>query len=197
MNCKHSENDLALYVEGDLPEAKVKEVDVHLLGCRNCRQVVDELSRSQSLFKSIRQETVGTAELADLRMRVMERVAVQRPKPFWGRWVYALAGATFVVVLIAGVLAREGHRGETSVRVVRTVPLPPPVQAVVPLAKGERQDLVKVNVRHRRRPEVIQRKVSAEPLEQLKPLKSMMVKLQTDDPNIVIYWLFDQNGGSL
>ena len=31
MNCKHSENDLALYVEGDLPEAKAKEVDLHLL----------------------------------------------------------------------------------------------------------------------------------------------------------------------
>jgi predicted anti-sigma-YlaC factor YlaD len=196
MNCKHSENELALYVEGDLPEAKAKEVDGHLLACRNCRQVVDELTRSQSLFKSIRQETVGTAELADLRMRVMERVAVQKPKPFWGRWVYALAGATFVVVLIAGVLTREGHRGETSVSVVKTVPLPPPpsAQAVVPRAEEESHDLVKVNARRRRRPEAIQIKVSPEPTEQLKP---MMVKLQTDDPNIVIYWLFDQNGGSL
>jgi hypothetical protein len=194
MNCKHPENDLALYVEGDLPEAKAKEVDVHLLACRNCRLVVDELTRTQSLFKSIRQDTVGTAELADLRMRVMERVAVQKPKPFWGRWVYALAGATFVVVLLAGVLTREGRRGETSVKVATTVPQRPPAPPVVPLAKNESQDLAKVSVRHRRQTQVIHRKVSAEPEEQVKP---MMVKLQTDDPNIVIYWLFDQNGGAL
>jgi hypothetical protein len=38
---------------------------------------------------------------------------------------------------------------------------------------------------------VIQPKVSAE------PAAPMMVKLETDDPTIVIYWLFDQNGGSL
>jgi hypothetical protein len=48
-----------------------------------------------------------------------------------------------------------------------------------------------VDVKHRARKKVIPPKVSAE------PTAPMMVKLQTDDPNIVIYWLFDQNGGSL
>jgi len=190
MNCKHSEKDLALYVEGDLPEAKAKEVDVHLPACTACRQVVDELSGSQALFKSIRQETVSVAELADLRVRVMERVAVQRPKLLWGRWVYALAGAAFVVVIMVGVLAREGHRDEKSLNVVELAPPPPSAQAVVPPAKGESQNPVKVNVKHRARKKVIQPKVYAE------PPTPMMVKLQTDDPNIVIYWLFDQNGGS-
>jgi hypothetical protein len=191
MNCKRLENDLALYVEGDLPEAKAKEMEVHFLACTTCRQVLDELSESQVLFKSIRQETVSAAELADLRVRVMERVAVQRPKPLWGRWVYALAGAAFVVLIMVGVLAREGHRDEKSVKVVELVPPPPKLQAVFPPAKPETQNPVKVNVRHRARKKVIQPKVSAE------PPTPMMVKLQTDDPNIVIYWLFDQNGGSL
>src|SRR5215475_9513387 len=188
MNCKHSENDLALYVEGDLPDAKAKEVGVHLQACTACRQVLSELSGSQALFKSIRQETVSAAELADLRVRVMERVAVQRPKPFWGRWVYALAGAAFAIVIVAGVLSREGHRDEKSVKVVELVPPPPTVRAVVPPAKGETHNPVKVDVKRRARKKVIQPKVSAEPPAQ------MMVKLQTDDPNIVIYWLFDQNG---
>ena len=190
MNCKHSENDLALYVEGDLPEAKANEMEVHLMACTGCRQVLDELSRSQAVFKSIRQETVSAAELAELRVRVMERVVVQKPKPFWGRWVYALAGAAFVVVILVGVLAREGHRDQKAVKVVELAPPPPPVQAVFPPAKGETQNPVKVNVKHRARKKVIQPKVSAE------PAAPMMVKLQTDDPNIVIYWLFDQNGGS-
>jgi anti-sigma factor RsiW len=191
MNCKHSENDLALYVEGDLADAKAKEMEVHLLACTGCRQVFDELSRSQAVFKSIRQETVSAAELADLRVRVMERVAVQRPKLFFGRWVYALAGVVFAVVIMAGALAREGHRGEKPVKVVELAPPPPTVQAVFPPARGESQNPVKVNVRHPARKKVMQPEVSAEPPE------PMMVKLQTDDPNIVIYWLFDQNGGSL
>ena len=191
MNCKHSENDLALYVEGDLPEAKAEEVDVHLPACTACRQVVDELSGSQALFKSIRQETVRVAELTDLRVRVMERLAVQRSKLPWRRWVYALAGAAFVVVIMVCVVEREGHRDEKSVKVVELAAPPPTVQAVVPPAKGESQNPVKVNVKHRARKKVIQPKASEE------PPTPMMVKLQTDDPNIVIYWLFDQNGGSL
>ena len=191
MNCKHSESDLALYVEGDLPEAKAKEMEVHLLACTACRQVLGELSGSQALFKSIRQETVSAAELADLRARVMERVAVQRPKPSWGSWVYALAGAAFAIVIMVGVLARERHREVKPVKVVELVPPPPAVQAVFPPAEGETQNKVKVDVKHRARKKVIPPKVSAE------PPAPMMVKLQTDDPNIVIYWLFDQNGGSL
>jgi len=191
MNCKHSENDLALYVEGDLPEAKAKEMEVHVLACTGCRQVLAELSRSQAVFKSIRQETVSAAELAELRVRVMERVAVRKPKPFWGRWAYVLAGAAFVVVIMAGVLARGGHRDEKAVKVVELAPPPTAVQAVFAPAKVETQNPVKVNVKHRARKKVIQPKVSAE------PAAPMMVKLQTDDPNIVIYWLFDQNGGSL
>lgn len=190
MNCRHSEKDLALYVEGDLPEAKAKEVEVHLPACTACRQVVEELSGSQALFKSIRQETVSAAQLADLRVRVMERVAVQRPKLLWGRWIYALAGAAFVVAIMVGVLAREAYRDEKSVKVVELAPPPPAVQEVSPPAEGERPNPVKLNVKHRARKKVIQPKVSAE------PPTPMMVKLQTDDPNIVIYWLFDQNGGS-
>ena len=34
------------------------------------------------------------------------------------------------------------------------------------------------------------------PAEPPKP-KQLVVKLLTDDPNIVIYWLVDQTGGSL
>src|SRR5215471_16236549 len=161
MNCKHSENDLALYVEGDLPEAKAREMEVHVLACTVCRQVLAELSRSQAVFKSIRQETVRAAELAELRVRVMERVAVQMPKPFWGRWVYALASAAFVVVIAAGVLARQGHRDEKAAKVVELAP-PPAVEAVFAPAQVETPNPVKVNVNHRARKKVIPPKVSAE-----------------------------------
>jgi len=191
MSCRYSENDLALYVEGDLSPAKAEEVNVHLTSCKACRQLVDELRESQSLFKSIRQETVSPAELLHLRARVMEKVAVRAPRPFWGRWVYALAGAAFVAAIVAVVLGRYGHREQKFVKVAETSPVMSAAPAVIHVTEVENKAPVKLSTRHRRRQEVVQPKVSGE------TLKPMMVKLQTADPNIVIYWLFDQKGDSL
>ena len=46
----------------------------------------------------------------------------------------------------------------------------------------------------RRRRQIAQTEVAPEPSAPAKPL---VVKLLTDDPNIVIYWLIDNTGGAL
>ena len=95
--------------------------------------------------------------------------------------------------------------------IVKSAPLPPP--AVVPLTKGtitiaetnanaDRQPIrttEKTNIPlregdGRRRRQIAQTEVAPEPSEPAKPL---VVKLLTDDPNIVIYWLIDNTGGAL
>ena len=77
MNCNYSIDRLALYVEGDLPAGDIAEIDRHVSGCATCGAFVGELRESQSLFKSLRQETVASSALAEVRENVLRRTAVQ------------------------------------------------------------------------------------------------------------------------
>jgi hypothetical protein len=209
MNCRHSEHELALYVEGDLPPDKVSEVDVHLVSCVLCRELVEELRETQSVFKSMKQEAVSPQALAHLRTRVLGEVAARNLRCGWGRWVYALAGVGIVLAVSVGVVTRNPHRGAKVV----SDPLPPlaalplyqgesggvdSARLTLPLAKGESREAAggrsytllkngkaktKLMTRH-------------EPQIPSGPPKEITVKLLTDDPNVVIYWLVEQNGGT-
>jgi hypothetical protein len=195
MNCRQSENELALYVEGDLPQAKTSELDVHLLSCARCRLVVEELRETQSLFKGMKQETVSPQALAQLRTSVFGQIGVRNSTPAWGRWVYALAGIGFVVAVAVGVATIYRHSTANVQQVVQR-------QSVEPRSI-ERADVV-INEqpprpRLRRALPSLKRRGMGEPQpqRQAEPPKEIMVKLLTDDPNVVIYWLVDENGGAL
>src|SRR6185436_11684018 len=99
MNCKYSENDVALYVEGDLAAAKVNDFEAHLAACGMCRELEAELRESQLVFKSLRQDTVSASALAHVRTRVLAEVGGRDAKQGWGRWVFAMAGVAFVVAM--------------------------------------------------------------------------------------------------
>jgi anti-sigma factor RsiW len=200
MNCRFTENELALFVEGDLPPAKIREVEVHVLSCGGCREVVEELRETQSLFKGIRQETVSPQALAHLRTRVLGQVAARNLRPSWGRWVYALAGVAFVVAVAVGVGRSHTYRTPLVQQVIQQQS--PELQS--PPFKGgvARSAEVVINEqpprpRPRRVHPSLERRGLGEPQKSMEPPKETMVKLYTDDPNIVIYWLIDQKGDSL
>jgi Putative zinc-finger len=200
MNCRYTENELALYVEGDLPPDKTSAVEVHLLSCRACLQVVEELRETQSLFKSIKQEAVSSQALVHLRTRVLGQVAARNLRPVWGRWVYALAGVAFVAAVAVGVARSHTYRKPVIEQVVQrpsVEPQDPPLQE----GMASRAEVVSERPprpRVRRGLPSFERRGAGEtpPAAPAQPPQETMVKLYTDDPNIVIYWLIDQNGGS-
>jgi len=195
MKCRYSEHDVALFVEGDLEPARAAELEVHLVSCEVCRELEAEMRESQTLLKNLRQERVSSAALSSVRSRVLEQVSATRVRPVWGRLVYALAGAMFVaVVSVSLVLHNTKPESKTVAEVIHpdaVVPSARPsvkVQPIVPPAPVERRT-------HRSAPRANQ-KIS-EPTTSEAP-KEVVVKLLTDDPNVVIYWLVDQkNGGTL
>jgi hypothetical protein len=244
----HPENELALYVEGDLPPAMTSEMDIHLLSCARCRQVVEELRETQSLFKSIRQETVSPQELAHLRTGVLGQIAARPLRPAWGRWVYALAGVGFMVAVGVGIVTKYTRRVPTAAQQVvqRQSAEPRPIErhsppfpqsaspigrsldeggvAAPPEGEPDRakpQEMSQAGwlpgdnhvrnhpgaARHTsfikaspyRARALRERRGMGEPQPPTseEPPKEIMVKLLTDDPNVVIYWLVDQNGGAL
>ena len=64
MKCRYSENDVALYVEGDLAPAKASRIEAHLMECALCRDLAADLRESQAMFKNLRQDTVSAAALS-------------------------------------------------------------------------------------------------------------------------------------
>ena len=200
--------------------AKAREIQAHLNVCTRCRDLAMELRESQAALKTLRQDNASGTSLALVRSQVIAQIQAG-VRPVWGRWVYALAGAVFVVVLAVGWML-EMRKPQVQ-EIVKSDPLPPP--AAVPLTRGTvtidaNNDTNRQSVRgsetarekankaskansniplregdsRRRRQGVAHTDIQPEPSVSAKPL---VVKLLTEDPNIVIYWLIDNTGGAL
>jgi anti-sigma factor RsiW len=202
MKCRYSENDIALFLEQDIALPQGREIEKHLAICDACREFADELRESQSVFKSLRQDMVSAGALVSVRTKVLAEVGARRVRPALGRWIYALAGASFVAVMAIGVAQYEHVRKPVAPpvqQIVKSDALPRASQAAVPLTRatltaGVRKPKARarVSVPLTGPQEAAHAEISTEPPKQL------VVKLLTDDPNIVIYWLVDEkNGGTL
>jgi anti-sigma factor RsiW len=200
MNCKYSENDIALYVEGDVSNALSHEIQAHLTACAGCHELAASLRESQAIFKTLRQDTAGSAALSAVRARVIDEISSSRSRWPWGRWIYAMAGAGLAVVV--GVLLMLDRSRVEPVQQVWVSESQQPVAAAPrpssPVKQSVKQDVATVPVpnahaRRKRRSAVHTEKRVDSP-----PAQTLVVKLFTDDPNIVIYWLVDQkDGGAL
>jgi hypothetical protein len=195
MKCKYSENEIALFVEGDVSPAAAWDIGTHLETCGSCRHIADGLRESQALLKSLRQDTVSASALSSVRTRVLAEI---NGRPFawsWGRWIYALAGAAFLIVLGLAIASQMPQRPAPVAKST--------VVAVVPEVASREPETTAGTPVHR----VARRPARRAAPERVKPAavetppepKPLVVKLLTDDPNIVIYWLVDNNktGGSL
>jgi hypothetical protein len=218
MTCHYSQNDIALYVEQDLPPAKIQEIELHLVTCDVCRDLAADLRESQATFKSLKQDVVSPAALSSVRSRVLAEVARVKVKPVWGRWVYAFTSGLLVVVMSVVWMGRPDQR-ENLVAVKRVDVQPPQ------LSEHHEESVTKPETTAARRDqrfdqqagqrsvgagssrsraqsaglaESSEESLTAEPEVVPDPPKQLVVKLLTDDPNVVIYWLVDQkNGGTL
>ena len=173
MNCSRWERQLALLVESDLGGREAREVEEHLAACSGCREFVEELRHSQAALRELGGEEVDGVALAVVRQRVLAEAESQKPVWVFGlRWWHAMpvgvAAAVMAVVLWPRVPAVE----------------PPPAVAIWAPPAPELVHSAPLPAT-RRAPE-IKPAVAAEPL---------LVKFFTDDPDVVIYWIIDQNGG--
>lgn len=185
MKCDWRTEAIALYIEGDLPAKQALELEQHIQSCDACRQFLTEMASTETIFKSLNSEFVEPAILRNIRSRVLEEVVkLDAPRGwFWGglRWRYALFGA---VALLFGLAAVWQLR----------VPSAPQQKPLVPVAVVIEQpkppDLVVVKA------EPVRPRVSKRRIAPPKPAgtEDMVVQIQTNDPNIVIYWLIEQGG---
>jgi hypothetical protein len=222
MNCAHSERDLALFVEGDLGPAALHAIEGHLAECRTCRALAEDLRTTQATFKDLRQEIVDPASVLDVRRRVLVELDELDSKTEWGRkierWLflgarrgYAAAGVAFVLaVCVSAIVWRFSLNRPLPPAAAESLTIAPKKSAERPQPAAEAAaERVPARTTAAKRTNTFVPGTGAESRRSrvgggvaatqapAGESKEVVVKLLTDDPNIVIYWLVDQNGGPL
>jgi anti-sigma factor RsiW len=215
----HHADDLALYAEGDLDPADARVLEAHLRDCSACRGFLDELRASQRALKDLAGETLDEGAMDALRARIVAARLREPARPSTASRL-AVAASLAAALAAASWLAVPSVRvRHTSSQTLPPSPLPLPPSnepgpertAPAPLApEPARRTAV-------RAPRAVVPKLSPEDADQLaravvavsriqsvgqalreapSPYPPMpLVRLATADPNVVIYWRVDPNGG--
>jgi hypothetical protein len=156
---------VALHAGGDLTGAKAVEVEHHLRECSACQLLWSGVRESLAALQAAHEELPAAAHFTAMRERVMadlERSTRPRRRLAWISGVAAVAALLLLLALWPG----------------REIPRPAPTLARIPPA-----------------PEVMKTVPAVRPVRLVTahvPRKApLTIKLQTADPNIVIYWIAD------
>jgi len=161
-------------------------VERHLRECAGCQVLASGLQQSLALLKEAHHEPLAAAHFSAVRARVVAEVEQQRRRgALWARrraWGYGLAA---VAVALLAMLALRTGRIPVAVRTNRSLTVAalslPVVVAREPVTPPPHRRVVRHAVRSN-----VPDTSDPEPL---------IVKLQTDDPNVVIYWIADRKRG--
>ncbi len=214
MTCKGRDKDIALYLAGDLDAARASRLEEHLSRCPAC-------AASERAF---RRNAEALGELANARLdRPAEEsfhrqvVALLRsgdgaapvPLPLLNRrrtttqlamatcaLVAVMAGVAYVLIREARPVRNPMKRSET---VARRVPPPPSfAPSVLPSAAGGAPSKAAspVVTRSIKVPsQMAKRAVRTKNTRPQKGEEALVIRLQTDDPDVVIYWQLQNRGG--
>jgi anti-sigma factor RsiW len=171
MNCEQWEERIALYVGGDLPAGQAAGVEGHLRECAGCQVFAGGMRSSLECLREAHEDLPSAPHFAAVRARVMAEVERQR-RPAWRRVFAWGALAATLLVAIGGF------------RFYRPVPAPPVVAIARPGAPavGFEIPAKKLRLPAQRRAEVV------------RPTETVTIKLVTDDPDVVIYWIAERKG---
>jgi len=184
MNCRDWEERVALHAGGDLPPAEAAEVERHLRECGGCQVLASGLRESLALLREAHDEPLAAAHFSAVRARVVAELEQERRRgAFWARrWAWSFGLAAAVVASLVMLALRPG----------RTPERPAPVVAANhPLVIADPEEPPAVPPPHRR----VARRVVRPVVPDAPNPEPLIVKLQTDDPNVVIYWIADRKRG--
>jgi len=181
MNCRDWEERIALAAGGDLDPESTAETERHLAECGECRGFAQGIAESLALLRVAHEEPIAAGHYTALRAAVMGRLAQQRRPRWTWVWVPAVAAGLAMAAVFLPVRRVEKPRVYMAeVRVPEVAPAP-----VVP---------VKAPVRRAQRSHPRQQpRVAPAPQPPAEPL---VIKLITDDPDVVIYWIADRKGNA-
>jgi hypothetical protein len=168
MNCRDWEDRIALYAGGDLAAAEAQAVERHVAACAGCQSLLGGLRGSLETLRQAHGEPVDAAHYAAVRARVMGQLERGLDTRWRHAWVYAMVVAAVALTVAVWPRPPESLLAPMQVQVQPAEPVAHPAP-------------------HRMRP----RKLAMKSPESAEPL---VVKLYTNDPNVVIYWITGSKG---
>jgi hypothetical protein len=169
VSCAEWEERVALWAGGDVEGSEAAEVERHTADCAGCREFAAGITAD---LAALRADPITAADLTAVRTRVLARIdAVRRP---WWRtvWAWGFAAAAAVIAVFATV-PRPGP-APAPPRVAMAHPTAPYVERFTPARPPPRR--------------VIMRAAAPAPPPAPKP-EPLVIKLLTDDPDVIIYWI--------
>ena len=169
--CKQWKERIALAAGADLDDVGRAEMESHVASCPSCAALLKELRSSLDLLREVHEEPIAESHLAAVRARVMVAIDSRR------RWLRAAAATLACAAAALAGLAwlRPARVPDPPLLAVAAPPLP---QSPATPARRSKSRSGRIHppgaatVRER----------SSEPV---------VVKLFTEDPNVVIYWIGD------
>ncbi len=216
MSCETIESKIALLASGDLPAGETKAVAKHLADCASCRELLDDFRVDRYSLGSLKAEEIDRAERLAVRSAVLARIKRDSRS---GEWFASLVrpaswGAAVLAVLVLLIFwprpsfVPPTPPGKTSVAESRNPRTPDKVlPAIVPGGGNEPVAPVaeRGNQGAKRRGDAIFKPgaeqntamaVRVNHVEMSEPAADdIAIKLETDDPNVVIIWLASSREG--
>jgi anti-sigma factor RsiW len=113
MNCSESENNILLYVYGELDEAAESEFRQHLAGCADCRAAVEEYRAVLEASRAVDVSPLPEAAIKSIKQAVRTEIIAGAPVRRWSsflRYAAAILIVLFVWLLLPGVQDTPGPK---------------------------------------------------------------------------------------
>jgi len=221
MSCEQTfHHQIALEVGDDLPNEDRAAFEKHLRSCRACRELRDDLQRSQSATKRLARDDVEAARFTRIRARVFDRIGHRDRAAGPYRFAFRPIAIIASLIVALGVAAISGVWSTLREPATAKAAIgPPAIDPVVDSADGpNRQD----GGAPSGTPRSILTETSSEPVElppsieapvqtaeaatldpapgngietvihdPPTPTESLIVRLSSENGDVVIYWQID------
>lgn len=189
MSCQEYDDLLALFAGGDLDASVEERIESHIATCSNCRATVEELRSHREVLAGLADEAVDDTVLRSVRRRVMARIEPRAHRTGAWRWAWAAAAAIGAILVSVAVLKHPPDQAPVSTT-QRPHPAPTVRAAETSAPPTENLAAQTQSVTQITR---VWTPPSARPIRE-KAAEPLVVKMITDDPDVVIYWLVDSEG---
>ena len=194
MSCRDWEERIALHAGGEQTGEQAAEVERHLAECAGCRETAASYGWGLELLREAHREPIAPAHYAAVRARVLAELGRERRPVWWPVWGWGLAAAVAVVAVM--MFPRPVGRASRPA----FLPSAPVAQVSRPATPPKSHTAIAKPAAHRRHPTLAQVKQEGRRTHEGRGypgpphLEAVTIKLLTDDPNVIIYWIADRKG---